>query len=316
MAFFKTLVSSIKKGLTKTREALVEGVGGLRSLLRGKKLDDATIAQLESRLIGADVGVKTTRRLIDTIRADFKAGKIDSGDQVLEFLKADLKSLWPDHDRRLHLPEPGSGQHGKTAVILVAGVNGAGKTTSIAKLANLLKNQGRSVVVAAGDTFRAGAVRQLEIWAERLEIPIIKGKQGGDPAAVAFDACDAALARKADVLIIDTAGRLHTQDALMRQLGKIKDIVAKKIPGGATEVLLVLDATTGQNAIRQAEEFNRVIPVTGIILAKLDGTARGGVVIAIRDAVNIPVKLVGTGETVEDLEPFDPEAFVEAMFEE
>jgi fused signal recognition particle receptor len=313
MAFFKSLVSSIKKGLTKTREVLVDG---LRSLLRGKRLDDALITQLEARLIGADVGVKTTRRLIDTIRADFKAGRIETGDQVLEFLKADLKSMWPDHDRRLRVPQPGAGARGETTVFLIAGVNGAGKTTSIAKLAHMLKEQGLSVVVAAGDTFRAGAVRQLEIWAERLGIPIIKGKQGGDPAAVAFDACDAALARKADVLIIDTAGRLHTQDALMRQLGKIRDIVSKKIPGGPHEVLLVLDATTGQNAIRQAEEFNRVIAVTGIILAKLDGTARGGVVIAIRDTVQIPVKLVGTGETVDDLEVFDPEPFVDAMFEE
>jgi fused signal recognition particle receptor len=313
MAFFKSLVSSIKKGLTKTREVLVDG---LRSLLRGKRLDDALITQLEARLIGADVGVKTTRRLIDTIRADFKAGRIETGDQVLEFLKADLKSMWPDHDRRLRVPQPGAGARGETTVFLIAGVNGAGKTTSIAKLAHMLKEQGLTVVVAAGDTFRAGAVRQLEIWAERLGIPIIKGKQGGDPAAVAFDACDAALARKADVLIIDTAGRLHTQDALMRQLGKIRDIVGKKIPGGPHEVLLVLDATTGQNAIRQAEEFNRVIAVTGIILAKLDGTARGGVVIAIRDTVQIPVKLVGTGETVDDLEVFDPEAFVDAMFEE
>ena len=313
MAFFKSMVSTIKKGLTKTREALV---GGLRSLLRGKRLDDALITQLESRLISADVGVKTTRRLIDTIRADYKAGRIETGDQVLDFLKADLKALWPDHDRQLHIPDAGCGARGETGVILVAGVNGAGKTTSIAKLAHMLKESGRSVVVAAGDTFRAGAVRQLEIWAERLEIPIIKGQQGGDPAAVAFDACDAALARKADVLIIDTAGRLHTQDALMRQLGKIRDIVAKKIPGSPHETLLVLDATTGQNAIRQAEEFHRIIPVSGIILAKLDGTARGGVVIAIHDAVNIPVKLVGTGETVEDLEPFEPEAFVEAMFEE
>jgi fused signal recognition particle receptor len=313
MAFFKSLVSSIKKGLTKTREVLVDG---LRSLLRGKRLDDALITQLEARLIGADVGVKTTRRLIDTIRADYKAGRIETGDQVLEFLKADLKSMWPDHDRRLRVPQPGAGARGETTVFLIAGVNGAGKTTSIAKLAHMLKEQGLSVVVAAGDTFRAGAVRQLEIWAERLGIPIIKGKQGGDPAAVAFDACDAALARKADVLIIDTAGRLHTQDALMRQLGKIRDIVGKKIPGGPHEVLLVLDATTGQNAIRQAEEFNRVIAVTGIILAKLDGTARGGVVIAIRDTVQIPVKLVGTGETVDDLEVFDPEPFVDAMFEE
>ncbi len=313
MAFFKSLVSSIKKGLEKTRETLVSG---LRSLLRGRRLDDALINQLEARLIGADVGVKTTRRLIETIRSDFKAGKIETGDQVLEFLKRDLKTLWPDHDRRLRIPEPGAGARGETTVFLVAGVNGAGKTTSIAKLAHMLKARGLSVVVAAGDTFRAGAVRQLEIWAERLGIPIVKGAQGGDPAAVAFDACDAALARKADVLIIDTAGRLHTQEALMRQLGKIRDIVGKKIPGGPHEVLLVLDATTGQNAIRQAEEFNRVIAVTGIILAKLDGTARGGVVIAIRDAVHIPVKLVGTGETVEDLEPFEPEAFVEAMFEE
>ncbi len=198
----------------------------------------------------------------------------------------------------------------------MTGVNGAGKTTSIAKIAGSLRSQGRSVLLAACDTFRAGAVRQLEIWSERLGVELVKGQQGGDPAAVAYDACEAALRRSADVLVIDTAGRLHTQDPLMRQLTKIRDVVARKIPGAPHETLLVLDATIGQNAVRQAQEFQRAIGVTGIFLAKLDGTARGGVVIAIREATGIPVKFIGVGETPEDVEAFDPDQFVEALFAE
>ena len=307
MSLLKSVFSKVKSGLTKTRQSFV---GGLRSMLLGRKLDEALIRELEARLISADVGVRTTTRLIGGIRADYKAGRISTGDEVLDYLKRELKALWPEEDRRLHLAS------GATSVILVAGVNGAGKTTSIAKIAKSLQDEGRSVLMAAGDTFRAGAVRQLEIWGERLGIEVVRGQQGGDPAAVAFDACDAALSRKIDVLIVDTAGRLHTQESLMRQLTKIRDIVARKIPGAPHETLLVLDATTGQNAIRQAEQFKQAIDVTGLFLAKLDGTARGGVVIGVHEATGIPVKFIGIGETPSDVEPFDPDEFIEALFAE
>jgi fused signal recognition particle receptor len=309
VGLFKSIISRVRQGLGKTREVFVASV---RSLLLGRRLDENLIGELERRLLEADVGVKTTTRWIETIRRDFQAGRIQSGDQVLDYLKAELRRLWPEQDRELRLAQPGQGP----TVILFTGVNGAGKTTSIAKLASLLRQSGRSVVLGACDTFRAGAVRQLEIWAERLGVEIVKGQQGGDPAAVAFDACAAAKARQADVLILDTAGRLHTQDSLMRQLSKIRSVVARQIPGAPHEVLLVLDATLGQNALRQAEEFTRAAGVTGIFLAKLDGTAKGGVVVAIREATNIPVKFIGVGETPDDIQPFDPEAFVEAMFAE
>ena len=305
MSLLKSVFSRVKSGLSKTRHSFI---GGLRSVLLGRKLDDALIRELEAHLIGADVGVRTTARLIEKIRAEHAAGHISTGEEVLDSLKRELKALWPEEDRRLHLA------HSGTSVILVAGVNGAGKTTSIAKLARSLRDEGRGVLLAAGDTFRAGAVRQLEIWGERLGIDVVRGQQGGDPAAVAFDACDAALSRAVDVLIVDTAGRLHTQESLMRQLTKIRDIVARKIPGAPHETLLVLDATTGQNAVRQAEQFKQAIDVTGLFLAKLDGTARGGVVVAVHEATGIPVKFIGIGETPADLEPFDPDEFVEAIF--
>ena len=244
--------------------------GRLRSLLLGRKVDEGLLAELEKTLIQSDVGVKTTMRLLDGIRAAWKSGEITTGDEVLAYLKREISAMWPERDRRLRFATSGP------TVILVAGINGAGKTTSIAKITKLLRDEGKSVLLAACDTFRAGAVRQLEIWSERLGVEVIKGQQGGDPAAVAYDACDAAVARGVDVLVIDTAGRLHTQDPLMRQLTKIRDIVRKKIEGGPHEVLLVLDATTGQNAVRQAEEFTQAIDVTGIFLAKLDGTAKGG----------------------------------------
>ncbi len=331
MAFLSSIFSKVKeglqRGLEKTREVFVTGASGLRNLLLGRRLDDALIEQLHKLLLQADVGPKATSRLIDAIRADFKAGKIDSGDQVLAYLKSELKAMWPPQDRQLHLAPS------KPTVILVTGVNGVGKTTSIAKLCNLFRREGKSVLLAACDTFRAGAVRQLEIWSERLGVEIVKGQQGGDPAAVAFDACAAAKARGVDVLILDTAGRLQTQDPLMRQLAKIKSVIARQIPDAPHETLLVLDATQGQNALKQAEEFGRSLApashtdprspnaqptsgLTGIFLAKLDGTAKGGIVIAIKDATNIPVKFVGVGETPDDVQPFDPEAFVEAMFAE
>ncbi len=313
MAIFSSTISKIRKGLGATRDALLGGAGDVVNFLRGRRIDAAMLEELEARLIRADIGVKAARRLVDGLRADFKAGKIERGEEVIAYLKRELKAMWPEEDRRLREAPASSGVRTPT-VILVAGVNGAGKTTSIAKLSALLRGRGKTVMLAACDTFRAGAVHQLEIWSERLGVSIVKGKQGGDPGAVAFDACEAALARGVDVLIVDTAGRLHTQEHLMRQLVKVRDILGKKIAGAPHEVLLVLDATAGQNAIRQAEEFSKAIDVTGIFLAKLDGTAKGGVVVAIREALGAPVKFIGVGETVDDVQPFDPEQFVEALF--
>ncbi len=317
MAFFKSIFSKLKQGLDRTREVLVTGI---RSILLGKRLDEGLIDELETRLIHADVGVKTTGRLVDGIRKAFREGKMERGDQALDYMKAELKKMWPPADRQLLTAPTGT----RPTVILITGVNGVGKTTSIAKLCKNLRDQGSSVLLGACDTFRAGAVRQLEIWSERLGVEVVKGQQGGDPAAVAFDACMAAKARNVDFLILDTAGRLQTQDPLMRQLTKIRSVVSRQIPGAPHEVLLVLDATSGQNALRQAEEFDKAVSaggaepggkgVTGIFLAKLDGTAKGGIVIAIKDVTSIPVKFIGVGETPDDMQPFDPESFVEAMF--
>lgn len=316
MSFLTRAINKFKQGLERTREVLVSGASGLKSLLTGRKLDEALIEELEKTLLQSDVGVKGTQRLIDGIRTDFKAGKMTRGEDVMEYMKREIKAMWPPEDRALHFAPTGP------TVILVTGINGAGKTTSIAKLCAMLRNQDKKVLLAACDTFRAGAVRQLEIWSERLGVDVIKGQQGGDPAAVAFDACKAAVSRNVDVLIVDTAGRLQTQDPLMRQLAKIRSVIAKQIPGAPHETLLVLDATSGQNALRQAEEFGRTLGggaeagsgLTGIFLAKLDGTAKGGIVVAIKGATDVPVKFVGVGETPDDIEPFDPEAFVEALF--
>ena len=305
MAIFRKTLDKLKAGLGKTRQTFVSS---LRSVLSGKQLDDLLIAEIEKRLIESDVGVSATRKLIEGIKADYKAGTLTKGEDVIEYLKTELKSMWPEQDRSLNTTDT------KPMVILMTGVNGVGKTTSISKLCKQLTGEGKSVLLGACDTFRAGAVRQLEIWGERLGVEVVKGQQGGDPAAVAFDACSAAVARGVDVLILDTAGRLHTQAGLMDQLSKIRRVIDKQIPGGPHETLLVLDATSGQNALRQAEEFNAAAGVTGIFLSKLDGTARGGIVVAIRDATQIPVKFIGLGETPEDVELFDPERFVEAMF--
>jgi fused signal recognition particle receptor len=246
-------------------------------------------------------------RIREDLQTACKEKKLAGGDEVLPFLKEELKSYWPHCDRSVHLAER------PPTVIMVVGINGSGKTTSVAKLAWHFKQQGKEVVLAAADTFRAAAIEQLTIWADRIDVDIVKGG-GSDPGAVVFDACDAAAARGADVLLVDTAGRLHTQDHLMRELTKVRDVLGRKIPGAPHEVLLVLDATTGQNAISQARAFMAATDVTGIFLAKLDGTARGGIVVAIRNEVNLPVKFVGIGETYEDVEPFDPEQFVEALF--
>jgi fused signal recognition particle receptor len=313
MGFFSKLVDKLKTGLEKTRQTFVSG---LKSILLGRKLNEELITEIQTRLIQADVGVHATQRLIDGIRADFRAGKMTSGDQALDYMKAELKKLWPPEDRTIHFASSGP------TIILVTGVNGVGKTTSIAKLCRHFTAQNKTVLLGACDTFRAGAVRQLEIWAERLGVEVVKGQQGGDPAAVAFDACTAAKARNVDILILDTAGRLQTQDPLMRQLAKIRNVAAKQLAGAPHEVLLVLDATSGQNALRQAQEFGKAtggeqeFGLTGIFLTKLDGTAKGGIVVAIKEATNTPVKFIGVGETPDDIQPFDPDSFVEAMFAE
>ncbi len=305
MALFRKTVEKLAAGLARTRQRFV---GSLRSLLSGRQLDAELLDELEASLIQADMGVVTARRICEDLQAAYGQKRLPDGVEVIGFLKEELRRYWPESDRAVHFaPEP-------PTVVLVAGVNGSGKTTSVAKLAWLFKQDGKKVVLAAADTFRAAAVEQLTVWADRIGVDIIKGS-GSDPAAVTFDACDAARARKADVLLVDTAGRLHTQDNLMRELTKIRDVVGRKIPGAPHEVLLVLDATTGQNAISQAKAFTMAVDLTGIFLAKLDGTAKGGIVVAIRNEINLPVKFVGIGEAYEDVQPFDPDQFVEALFD-
>jgi fused signal recognition particle receptor len=307
MGLFKSIIGKVKQGLEKTR---AQFGGGLRTMLTGKRLTKELLHDVERRLIESDVGIRTAIELRKDIEAAWLRGDIESGDQALAYLKDQLKAYWPDIDRKLKLATSGP------TVILVCGINGAGKTTSIAKIAKSLRDEGKTVMLAACDTFRAAAVEQLEIWSKRLGVEVIKGKQGGDPAAVAFDACDAAVARGVDVLIVDTAGRLHTQDHLMRQLTKIRNVIQKRIPEAPHETILIIDATTGQNGVNQAKVFAQSAELTGIFLSKLDGTARGGIVVAIREALNVPVKFIGVGETPDDVEPFVPEKFVEAMFEE
>ncbi|QQE12943.1 signal recognition particle-docking protein FtsY [Planctomycetota bacterium] len=308
MGLFKSVFTKIKDGLSKTREA--GPTAQLRNILVGKALSAELIRDIEKLLIQADVGIKTAIELRKDIQAGWERSEINTGTEAWEFLKSQLIAYFPDEDREIHFAETGP------TVILVAGINGAGKTTSIAKITKSLRDEGKTVLLAACDTFRAAAVEQLEIWSDRLGVEVVKGKQGGDPAAVAFDAADAAVARGVDCLVIDTAGRLHTQEHLMRQLTKIKNVVGKKIPNAPHETILVIDATTGQNGINQAKIFTQASDVSGIFLSKLDGSARGGIVIAIREELNLPVKFIGVGETPDDVQPFDPPSFVEAMFAE
>jgi fused signal recognition particle receptor len=298
---FKDLLDRFKKGLARTAKLF-----DVRSWI-GRKVDQDFLDELESRLIKSDMGVKATATMLDRVREAYADKTAD--EELLELVKRELKALLAD-------PRPGSliVSRTKPTVYLIAGINGSGKTTSIAKLAQRLRNEGNSILLAACDTFRAAAADQLTIWAERSGSDVIKGAPGADPASVAHDACDRALARGVDVLIVDTAGRLHTQSHLMRELEKVRQRIARKIPGSPHEVLLVLDATNGQNAIRQAEVFTKSIGCTGVILTKLDGTAKGGVVVAVRQAMNLPVKFVGIGEGIDDLQPFDADAFVESIF--
>lgn len=306
MGLFSKTVDYIKDRLGKTRNKISSSLS--RVLAFGRDINDDLLDELEETLISDDIGVKTTMEIIEDLREAYRKREIKKSEEILPFLKERLKGYFPSQGRALCRAQSGP------TVILVAGINGAGKTTSIAKLAYTLSQAGGKVIVGACDTFRAAAVEQLTIWSERIGVEIVKHKMGADPSAVAFDACEAAAARNADYLILDTAGRLHTQKHLMEELGKIRRVIGKKIPDGPHEVLLVVDATTGQNAIQQARLFTEVIEVTGIFLAKLDGTARGGVVLAIKEQLDIPVKFVGLGEKCEDIAEFDPEEFVEALF--
>lgn len=300
------LFDRFKKGLAKTRERIATG---FRSVLRiGHKIDQETLTRLEDTMLAADFGPRTTMELVELIRTGWKKGEIAEEQEIQEYLQKHIVSMWPEDDRRIRTAESGP------TVILVTGINGSGKTTSVAKLATHFAESGKKVILGACDTFRAAAVQQLSIWAERVGVQIVKHDQGADPGAVAYDACEAALARDADILLIDTAGRLHTQEHLMRELAKIQKVVERKIPGAPHEVLLVLDATIGQNAVAQAQQFSQHVDVTGLFLAKLDGSAKGGIVVGIRDQLNVPVKFVGLGETPKDIEPFDPETFVTALF--
>lgn len=300
---FRSLFGKIKQGLAKTRDLF----SGVASLFRLKgRVDQNFLTELEKRLYLADVGSAATIEIVTRVRQAFLDKEI-TGD-VEQFVKGQLKAMLSAGEGLRHaLPGP--------TVVMIAGVNGSGKTTSIAKLAARCMGEGKKVIVAACDTFRAAAVEQLTIWSERLGCDIVKGHQGSDPASVAHDACEKAKARNFDVLIVDTAGRLHTQTHLMRELEKIHRIVSKQIPGAPHEVLLVLDATSGQNAITQAEQFKKTVQCTGIVLAKLDGTAKGGAIFAIKQKLDLPVKFIGVGEKVEDLEVFDPDAYVEALFD-
>ena len=298
---FRALYDKIKQGLGRTRDLF----SGLATLLRLRgKVDKDFLAELEKSLYLADVGTATTAQIVDRVRKAFLDKEVD-GD-VEAFVKQMLREQLTT----------GAGINYRSVgptVILVAGVNGAGKTTSIAKLAYRFKNDGKKVLVAAGDTFRAAAVEQLTIWCDRIGVDLVKNAQGSDPAAVAHDACDRAKARNYDILIVDTAGRLHTQSHLMRELEKIHRVVSKQIDGAPHEVLLVLDGTNGQNAIIQAEQFKKTVKCTGIVLTKLDGTAKGGAIFAIKQKLDLPVKFIGIGEKLDDLEPFDAETYVEAL---
>jgi fused signal recognition particle receptor len=313
MAFFSKTLDKLKGALRKTAAVLNTDVRTL--FVPGRQIDDAFLAEMEERLLQSDMGVQNVDRIVGEVRERWRMGRIRNAEEAGRVMRESILAILTKDDepstREIRFASSGP------TVILVAGINGAGKTTSIAKLSWLLKNQmGKKVMVAASDTFRAAAVDQLTIWSERTGVEIVKHRMGADPAAVAYDACEAAKSRGIDVLIVDTAGRLHTQEHLMRELTKIRDVVAKRIEGAPHEVLLVLDATTGQNAVAQAKNFGQAINVTGIMLAKLDGTAKGGVVLAIKQQLNIPVKFVGLGETPEDIETFDPTRFVEALFGE
>lgn len=283
-------------------------------------MDHESLERLEERLLAADFGVPATLRLVDHVEDQVRKGKIRGGGELKDALRSEVaRILEKGGNANLEASDPAGlaeASGGGPTVYLIVGVNGVGKTTSIAKLAHALIQQGKKVLVAAGDTYRAGAVRQLELWAERVGADFVRGQEGGDPAAVAFDAVEAGIARGIDVVILDTAGRLHTNRGLMDELHKVDRVVRRRLEGAPHETLIVLDATVGQNAVRQVQAFGETVTLTGIILAKMDSSARGGIVVALREEYGLPVKLVGVGEGVEDLDAFDPEAFLAGVFGE
>jgi|ERR1041384_469953 fused signal recognition particle receptor len=313
MGILDTLkLTRLREGLAKTRENIF---GKIQRILGGTAaIDDDLIEKLEEALIAGDVGGQTAAKIIGNLRESVRRDRIDAPSDLDALLRSEIRKL-------LHVDSPPAadpievpGGH-KPHVIMVVGVNGVGKTTTIGKLAHNYRKAGKSVLIAAADTFRAAANEQLEIWAKRAGVEIIRQAPGADPAAVAFDSLKSALARGTDVLIIDTAGRLHTKINLMEELKKINRVLQKLLPEAPHEVLLVLDATTGQNAIQQARQFGAAVGVTGLVISKLDGSAKGGVVLAIADELKIPVRFIGVGEQLEDLQPFDRGAFVDALFE-
>ncbi|MCI5993319.1 MAG: signal recognition particle-docking protein FtsY [Clostridiales bacterium] len=295
MGFFE----KIKQGLSKTASSI-------SSVFTASELDDDFYDELEERLILADLGVETTEKAVDGLREKVRAQKLKTADEARTALREVLCGMLQVGSSALKLDT-------KPSVVLVIGVNGVGKTTTIGKIANQLRLQGKKVLLCAGDTFRAAAADQLEIWAERAHVDLIRQHEGADPAAVVYDAICAAKARGADVILCDTAGRLHNKANLMNELGKISRILSRELPEASKEVLLVLDGTTGQNGLIQARQFQEIAGVTGIVLTKLDGTAKGGVVVAVADALQIPVKFIGVGEQMDDLVAFEPAAFVEAL---
>lgn len=301
LSFFNKL----KQGLQKTRQGFI---GKIEQLITGRRIDEELYEELEELLITSDVGVRTALDLVEGLRDAAKQQKLTAGEELRELLQGQLRQLLGE---RVALNiEPG-----RLSVIVVVGVNGVGKTTTIAKLANRFKTEGRKVMLAAGDTFRAAAAEQLEIWGKRIAVPVLRHDEGADPAAVVYDALQSAKARNVDVLIVDTAGRLHTKSNLMHELEKIGRVVGRECPGAPHEVLLVIDATTGQNAVVQAEQFGQSVPLTGLVLTKMDGTAKGGIIFAIASQQQLPVKLIGVGETLDDLRDFQPDEFVAALFE-
>ena len=298
--------AKLKEGLTKTRENFVEKI---EQVFTGrKKIDEELYEELEEVLIRSDVGVTTSFELVERLRKEVKVRKVSEPSELTLILQELIAELLGEEEETLVFAKQGP------TIILVVGVNGVGKTTTIGKLANRFKKDGKRVIMAAGDTFRAAAIDQLEVWGERSGVEVIKQREGADPAAVAYDAVQAAKSRNIDVVIVDTAGRLHNKVNLMEELRKVKRVIEREIPGAPQEVLLVLDATTGQNALQQAKLFQEVAGVTGIVLTKLDGTAKGGVVLGIRGETQIPVKWIGIGEAMEDLRPFVPKDFAAALF--
>ncbi len=306
----KGLFGKLRQRLGKTRNQLLDNVK--RVFGAHTAIGVEVFEELEEILIQADLGVETTLDVVQHMRALAKEQKLEDPEELIAILRDTLtEALQPGgHSPPLNWEAPGG-----THVTLVSGVNGSGKTTTIGKLAARLKAEGKSVMLAAADTFRAAAVEQLTIWSDRVGVPIIKHQEGSDPAAVVYDATDAALSRQAGCLIIDTAGRLHTKANLMEELKKVQRVIQKRIPDGPHEVLLVLDATTGQNGLQQAQRFTEALNVTGIVLTKLDGTAKGGIAVAIQKQLGIPIKFIGFGEGIDDLQPFNAREFVDALFE-